>query len=663
MSARRETARRTFVVVAFAAAAWPGAWAAQSAGVCTGPDCAAPWPEVAAIARLKQNFAGSVMQFAAGLSDAGRDRRGVRSAIDAMEQSLVAWDAAISAFETGLRQAPRAGGQAALGTVYLERYRLDQALGALGLAARDQPTRADIAVLMSIAYRQANKPSDAAAALEKASALDARDAATSYQIAWGLARVGRVKDAGSASERFRASVGSTSATTLDKPSPSLRFQAAVPSLPPASYASGFALLARGSYAEAIARFREAAATDHLSDDSPDAPDSLAGGRAALRDGDLPAALKLLEGAVAADGGRAEAHRVLGTAYVIDGQGGRALEQFTSAIRLDPQDERAWMALADLMATVGQFPEAERVLKGALQVLPGSSQAHFGLSRLYRAQGTYAEAARELESATAGALVNRDALLDMLGETYGILAAFDRAADADIARIDLDPNNPQAHRRLGDAYLRQDRDDEALTEFAAVLAIDPRNAAAHGSTAQIHLRAGRYAEGADAAKRAVDIDPSLKEAQYALGTALMRLGRADEATRHLEAYQRLQTEATAKGRRQQELERLKRDASVAIANADYATATGLLQRTLEYESAAATLLALGFTLMQTGHHAEAIVALQKAVDLGDDPNAHRYLAEAYRATGRADDSRTQTQLYQQMVERTKTERLKTMRGTP
>jgi len=54
MSARRETARRTFVVVAFAAAAWPGAWAAQSAGVCTGPDCAAPWPEVAAIAQLQQ---------------------------------------------------------------------------------------------------------------------------------------------------------------------------------------------------------------------------------------------------------------------------------------------------------------------------------------------------------------------------------------------------------------------------------------------------------------------------------------------------------------------------------------------------------------------------------------------------------------------------------
>jgi hypothetical protein len=50
-------------------------------------------------------------------------------------------------------------------------------------------------------------------------------------------------------------------------------------------------------------------------------------------------------------------------------------------------------------------------------------------------------------------------------------------------------------------------------------------------------------------------------------------------------------------------------------------------------------------------------------LGDDPNAHRYLAEAYRAVGRADDSRAEAQVYSQMVERAKAERLRNMHGTP
>jgi tetratricopeptide (TPR) repeat protein len=144
---------------------------------------------------------------------------------------------------------------------------------------------------------------------------------------------------------------------------------------------------------------------------------------------------------------------------------------------------------------------------------------------------------------------------------------------------------------------------------------------------------------------------------------MRLGQADEGVAHLETYQRLQAEATVNGRKQHELERLNRDASVAIANADYGTAAGLLRRSVEHEPAAATFLALGFALMQTGHHAEAIVELQQAVRLGDDPNAHRYLAEAYRAAGRGDDSRAEAQVYLQMVERAKTERLRSMRGTP
>jgi len=88
MAGTRETARHTIVVLALAAA-WPGAgMAAQSAAGCTGPTCAAPLPEVAAIAQLKQDFAASITRFAAGLSDAGRDRRGVRSDIDALERAL-----------------------------------------------------------------------------------------------------------------------------------------------------------------------------------------------------------------------------------------------------------------------------------------------------------------------------------------------------------------------------------------------------------------------------------------------------------------------------------------------------------------------------------------------------------------------------------------------
>jgi hypothetical protein len=43
--------------------------------------------------------------------------------------------------------------------------------------------------------------------------------------------------------------------------------------------------------------------------------------------------------------------------------------------------------------------------------------------------------------------------------------------------------------------------------------------------------------------------------------------------------------------------------------------------------------------------------------------HRYLAEAYRAAGRSDESRGEAQLYLQMLERAKKERLRAMSATP
>ena len=61
-----------------------------------------------------------------------------------------------------------------------------------------------------------------------------------------------------------------------------------------------------------------------------------------------------------------------------------------------------------------------------------------------------------------------------------------------------------------------------------------------------------------------------EARYALGTALMRLGRTEEGTMHIEEFRRLQAEAAISERRTYQLERLKRDAAVSIARSEITT---------------------------------------------------------------------------------------------
>ena len=113
-----------------------------------------------------------------------------------------------------------------------------------------------------------------------------------------------------------------------------------------------------------------------------------------------------------------------------------------------------------------------------------------------------------------------------------------------------------------------------------------------------------------------------------------------------------------------LERLTRDAAVSIAQADYEKAARVLREAVSLESnVAATHLALGFALLEAGHFAEAVVSLKKASELESAPDAHRYLAEAYKSLGRLDESRTESQVYQQMIQRLKSERLSQISQVP
>jgi tetratricopeptide (TPR) repeat protein len=201
-----------------------------------------------------------------------------------------------------------------------------------------------------------------------------------------------------------------------------------------------------------------------------------------------------------------------------------------------------------------------------------------------------------------------------------------------------PNDPQAHRDLGDAYVRRGQHEEALAEFTASLILDPARADAYTSIGQVHLREGRFQDAADAARRSLGRDATSKEAHYLLATALIRLGRESEGTRELEVYQRLQTAATAARTRQLEIEGYRRDAAISAAGKDYEKAAALLRRALERDPAsAATHRDLGLTLLNAGRAAEAVDELRTALSsVADDADLHAYLAQAYDALGRRDE---------------------------
>ena len=291
----------------------------------------------------------------------------------------------------------------------------------------------------------------------------------------------------------------------------------MPLIPLAAYRPGFEQLARGEFRSAIEAFRRAASTDPL-----------------------------VRGAV---DGSSEAHRVRGIVYWARSEYGKSIEQLEAAIRTHPGDERSRLALFRVLSSAGRDADAQRALEGTLRAIPASGRAHWWLATSYERVNRFADARREYEQAATTAVAGRSQLLGIVGRLASGAADNAGAIDALTRAVAGDPGNPLWHRLLAGAHLLEDHPDEALAEFAAALRLDPRDAAAHLGVGQIHLNAGRNAEAVAALRRATELNPDLIEAEYALATALTRLGNSRDATRHFEHVEQVQQQRLADRRRQ------------------------------------------------------------------------------------------------------------------
>ena len=299
--------------------------------------------------------------------------------------------------------------------------------------------------------------------------------------------------------------------------------------------------------------------------------------------------------------------------------GEAVTAFQRALDMqgDSRDEHARLASAEGLAASGHVEEAEQALKETVVALPESGQAYYRLGRLYQSQSRMPEAvAAFTASGERAVIVGRDSL-------YETIAAL-RVADGDFAgaiaayRLELDanPNNAAAHRRLGDLYAQDGRLGESLAEYAASLLIDGGDADAHASRAQTLLRLSRFAEAEAAARMAVNLRPDHEAAQYALGTALMRTGRAEEGLSVLQAFERLQVATRARNDAAWQIKLLTDQAREHAAREEYVTAANLLRRAATYAPTDGSIpLAAGALLMKAGKFEDAIPLLKNALERG------------------------------------------------
>nr|MDQ3747029.1 tetratricopeptide repeat protein [Acidobacteriota bacterium] len=290
---------------------------------------------------------------------------------------------------------------------------------------------------------------------------------------------------------------------------------ASPSSPPQSLSAsaaaraelGEALLEGGLLGEAINELNVA-----LSLDPSNAGAVVALGRAQLKRGDIRAAGRTLEGAVARGLDPAPVYAALAEVYEAGGYVEHAIPAMRLAIARDPHNElyrlRYGMLLNDTKA-----PAAAVIrLKEALAEFPNSSRLWLALgiaeqsdSKNEDAQKSF-ERAVELDGASAPALA-------YLGSVYAERGQYAQAVSFYERAIAAGPGLAVPYYLAADALLKQPEVDAPRVQkyLARAVEIEPDFASAHLALARLDVRAERWPEAAAEFERVIRLDPQSAEA--------------------------------------------------------------------------------------------------------------------------------------------------------
>ena len=256
------------LLLSFAA---PSVVSAQSPSLCEGRACTSTDIQagLSDLHRLKIEFVDALRRFAEAVSGSyGDEGSRLSPELEAAQRALESWDRAIVAFEAKARSAAgSADTRIALGSAYLDRARVRDALTEFSAAERMDSRRPDVYGLAAMAYELAGDSASAAMQLEKAATLTPQDPATLYRFAKALAEKDSQK--GLTAQR---QVDAAYLKLSETESPPVQFDrvgllrqvaGVAPIFPPARYVAAFRLFDDGHYPEGIAALRVASADDPL----------------------------------------------------------------------------------------------------------------------------------------------------------------------------------------------------------------------------------------------------------------------------------------------------------------------------------------------------------------------------------------------------------------
>ena len=114
--------------------------------------------------------------------------------------------------------------------------------------------------------------------------------------------------------------------------------------------------------------------------------------------------------------------------------------------------------------------------------------------------------------------------------------FNGAVDSYLQSIKLEPKSAEVYLNLGHAYLKLDKNSDAIKAFKQSIKLNPDQAETQYGLGVASFRSGHHKDAADAFKKAATLSPSMAKAHYGLSLAYGELG---ETSKLLEEYRILE----------------------------------------------------------------------------------------------------------------------------
>ena len=235
------------------------------------------------------------------------------------------------------------------------------------------------------------------------------------------------------------------------------------------------------------------------------PDLTRQARASIEAGQPRDAMKLLQAAIDASLGDAEAWALLAVCHGMLGEYIECERSCRRVVELEPRAYGSWGNLANALTYQGRVAEAEKAYRKALKIEPRYAEGHYNLGNLLLERKEFAAAERcyrqaiTLQPRYPDALANLAAALQAQMKNEEAVVCCQRV-------LALQPRHVSSLSNLGSVLIVQGKMAEAIQVFERLIAFLPENVKDWWSLANIFHQIHVFNRAIECCQRALSIDP-------------------------------------------------------------------------------------------------------------------------------------------------------------